>query len=255
MSEWKPYGCDDDYSDGLLWSGLQVSCQGDEQSQRRAANAGESGPVYGFDTEYASDYHRIDLRRVARMHKTLSKVEAGLTKLQAARGYVRSYGEYLGRVAEVLGCAGMVFERERSGHYTSPGQRYRWTTVGEGVNEANHRILPVAAGSGRARAAAAGAGERGGGVVKRPLSMDEKLERQSARWHGQRCKVALDHLVFHQTEADLWKRVDGTSGRLTRIWQERADHNAEDVGSYARQAAHHALLALAAAEKGGPDHG
>jgi hypothetical protein len=136
-SEWKPYGVDDDYSDGLLWSGLQVSCQGDEQSQRRSGEA-ERGAVYGFGVVYA-DVHTVELRKVRRMAKTLEKIERGLDKLQQSRGYVRSYGEYLGRVAEVLGCGGFCIEREKEVQ-ARIGQRWNWLTVGEGVNAANHRI-------------------------------------------------------------------------------------------------------------------
>lgn len=91
--------------------------------------------------------------------------------------------------------------------------------------------------------------------MKRSMSYDEKAERQSARWHGQRCKVALEHLVFHQTEATMWRNVDGTSGTLTKLWQERADRNAEDVGTHARRAAHHALAALALAAGEAVAHG
>lgn len=134
---WVPWGCDDDYSDGLKWSGLRVSCQGDERSQRRAAEAGENGPVYGFDTEY-HDVWRLDLRTVRRMEKTLARVEKKLAALQEARGYVRSYGEYLGRVAEALGCAGVCFERERQAY---SGSRWDWLSIGDGVNRANHRIF------------------------------------------------------------------------------------------------------------------
>lgn len=134
-SAYQPYGVDDSYSDGLLWSGLQASCQGD----RSTRNATERpSAVYGFDVEYY-DMHRLDLRTVRRMEKTLTKLERGLAKLTEARGYVRSYGEYLGRVAEALGCTGMVFLRgERSRQIT--GQRWDWMSVGDGVNRANNLI-------------------------------------------------------------------------------------------------------------------
>jgi hypothetical protein len=136
-SAWQPYGVDDDYSDGLKWSGLRVSCQGDEQSQTRAGR-GESGSVYGFSTEY-HDCWKLDLRTVRRMAKTLETIDRKMDKLQEARGYVASYGEYLGRVAEVLGCAGFCFTRDARSADIS-GQKYEFTTVGDGVNRANHRI-------------------------------------------------------------------------------------------------------------------
>ena len=73
------------------------------------------------------------------MAKTLEAIDKGLDKLSAARGYARSYGEYLGRVSEVLGCAGMAFERNAKSREIS-GQRWDWTSIGDGVNRANHAI-------------------------------------------------------------------------------------------------------------------
>jgi hypothetical protein len=135
--EWVPYGVDDDYSDGLLWSGLRVSCQGDDRSQLRAGE-GEQGAVYGFDCEYR-DVYAVDLRKVRRMAKTLEKLQKGLGKITETRGYARSYGEYLGRVAEVFGCSGVVIERtQRTQRYGA--QRWDWVSVGDGVNRVNHLI-------------------------------------------------------------------------------------------------------------------
>jgi hypothetical protein len=145
---WRPLGVDDGYSDGLLWSGLRCSCQGDEKSQLRADGRGESGPVYGFDTEYHDEYgQHVDLRKVRRMHKTLELVAKKLAALTEARGYVRSYGEYLGRVGEALGCAGMCFQRHTNGIVNPSWRsqrwedlRWDWMSIGDGVNRANHRI-------------------------------------------------------------------------------------------------------------------
>jgi len=138
-SQWTPQGVDDDYSDGLLWSGLRASCQGDARSRQRAdENAGESGPVYGFGTEY-HDVFRLDLRRVRRMQKTLEKVEKGLEKLREARGYVRSFGEYCGRLAEVMGCKGVVIARGQRQQVTS-GLGWDWMSIGDGVNRINQLI-------------------------------------------------------------------------------------------------------------------
>lgn len=134
-----PYGCDDDYSDGLLWSGLRISCQGDARSRQRAEGQGESGPVYGFGVSYADQYHTLDLRRVRRMAKTLERIERGLGLLQERRGYVHTYGEYVGRVAEVLGCAGLVVERSARSREVS-GLRYDWLGTGDGINAVNRLI-------------------------------------------------------------------------------------------------------------------
>jgi hypothetical protein len=134
VSGWKPYGVEDSYSDGLLWTGLQVSCQGDKDSRVRMGE-GDRGAVYGFDVEYR-DVWSVDLRKARRMSKTLDKIEKGMARLSEQRGYVRSYGEYLGRVAEVLGCAGIGIDGT-PGRY---GSRYRWMSIGDGVNAANHLI-------------------------------------------------------------------------------------------------------------------
>ena len=100
-----PYGLDDTYGDGHLWSGLETYCQGDAQSASRDRDA-----VYGFSAEYR-DVYTVDVRKARRMIKTLEKIERSLNKLSEARGYVQNYGDYCGRVAEALGCQGMIFER------------------------------------------------------------------------------------------------------------------------------------------------
>jgi hypothetical protein len=134
--QWLPNGTDDTYGDGLLYSGLRTSCQGDEDSRRRAVRGERIEPVYGFSCEYR-DEHSVDLRKAKRMLRTLDKVERGLAKLVETRGYVKSYGEYIGRVAEVVGCAGMGFERRETAYN---GNRWDWMSVGDGVNRVNHAI-------------------------------------------------------------------------------------------------------------------
>jgi hypothetical protein len=126
-----PYGLDDDYSDGLLYSGLRVSCQGDTNSRAR-----EYEPVYGFTVEYR-DVFAVDARKARRMTKTLDKLEKGLARLSEMRGYVQTYGEYCGRVAEVLGCIGIAYDMPRD-RYAS--DRWTWLSVGDGINRINHRI-------------------------------------------------------------------------------------------------------------------
>lgn len=135
-SEWMPYGVDDDYSDGLLWSGLQLRCQGDEQSRSRAAEGLRDAPVYGFDCEY-HEVWGLGLRKARRILKTLEHLDKKLAKIDELRGRVTSYGEYVGRIAEAFGCAGIGFKRDARSYN---GQQYEWVTVGYGVNQINHRI-------------------------------------------------------------------------------------------------------------------
>jgi hypothetical protein len=125
-------GVDDDYSGGLLYSGIRVRCHGDSNSQLLA------DPVYGFDAVY-HDLWMIDLPRARRVLKTLEKLDRGLDRLREARGYARTFGEYLGRVAEAMGCAGIAIETTPEGQRFS-GERWRWQTIGEGVNSVNNRI-------------------------------------------------------------------------------------------------------------------
>jgi hypothetical protein len=127
----QPEGPDDRYSDGPLYSGLQLRCQGDAQSRERAIAGDRESGVYGYECEY-HDLHSVDRRAAVRMAKTLTTLEAKLSKLQEQRGYVRTYGEYCGRVAEALGCVGIAHvrtERERA----TCGERWIWRTLGDGI--------------------------------------------------------------------------------------------------------------------------
>jgi hypothetical protein len=133
---WQPYGPDDDYRAGLLYSGLQLCCQGDHDSRRRTITGDREEPVYGFDVTY-HDVYSVDRRCAVRMAKTLQLIETKLSRLQEKRGYVRTYGEYCGRVAEVLGCDGVCLEREPNSH---TAERWRWETIGDGINHINRKI-------------------------------------------------------------------------------------------------------------------
>jgi hypothetical protein len=133
--QWYPYGLSDEYNydGGLLWTGLHVACQGDTKSQ-----AGDREPVYGFSCDYREVYS-IDLGKARRMLKTLELLTKKLEKIGEARGYVKSYGEYCGRIAEVFGCKGIGIEKPVKAR-TITGQRWEWLSIGDGVNRVNHRI-------------------------------------------------------------------------------------------------------------------
>src|SRR5262245_7700086 len=51
QSQWLPESLEDYYGRGPLWSGLRVSCQGDERTQTRT-DQGQSGPVYSWHVTY-----------------------------------------------------------------------------------------------------------------------------------------------------------------------------------------------------------
>ena len=129
-SGWAPYGLDDSYSDGILYSGLRARCQGTDDKR-----GGAREPVYGFDVSY-QDQYAVDLRQARRMVKTLEKIERGLAKMTETRGYVRSWGEYCGRLAEIFGCKGIVIQKSAEAERRS-GYRWDVQTVGDGVNRIN----------------------------------------------------------------------------------------------------------------------
>jgi len=129
--QWLPRFIDD--ANGVRVGSLQVSCQGDERTQLRDRD----DAVYGYACEYREPY-AIDLRTAEAMAKTLRIVNNRLNKISEARGYTRSFGDYVGRVAEALGCSGIAVERKETAHNNS---RYDWLSIGDGVNRINHRIL------------------------------------------------------------------------------------------------------------------
>src|SRR5262245_27176880 len=129
-----PWGLSDRY-DGPLYSGLRARCQGDQSS--RKAEAREQA-VYGSDVGYSEQYH-VDLREARRMVKMLEAIDRGLAKLAAKRGYARGWGQYLGRLAEVLRCEGIVIDRGQDHEHRS-GYRYDWLSVGVGITAADNLI-------------------------------------------------------------------------------------------------------------------
>jgi hypothetical protein len=133
-----PEGPDDHYSAGTLWSGLRLRCQGDEQSRARAGEGQRDTPVYGYSCEY-HDVYSVDRRMAIRMAKTLTDLDRKLDKLTDQRGYARTYGEYVGRVAEIFGCAGIAFTRTARSRDTT-GERWIWTSVGSGVTRIDQQI-------------------------------------------------------------------------------------------------------------------
>jgi hypothetical protein len=132
------YGVDDDYDNGILYSNLRISCQGDEKSRLRE-HIGHNGAVYGWDVLY-HDVYTVDARKATRMSKTLALIERKLRQLADRRGYAGNFGDYCGRVAEALGCVGMVETRGEKGR-VNVGDKFRWhANIGDGINAINNAI-------------------------------------------------------------------------------------------------------------------
>lgn len=112
---------------------LELNSQGERTNAQRG--------LYGFDVRYRN-VSFIEARDAQRMHQTLTRLNNGMSKLYAKRGMVQSFGEYVGRVAEVLGIETIVFDYTPEGsHSWSHDERdYRHRSIGDGVNEVNHKV-------------------------------------------------------------------------------------------------------------------
>lgn len=128
-SQHVPSPVDDEYGDGHLYSGLRLEAQGDSDSQRRTD---EREPVYGWSLEYHDPY-RCDRRKVQRMSKTMEALHKRLARLQEQRGYPRTFPEYCGRLAEVMGCEGIVVPRSQRSERLHTLTRWDWCGIGDGV--------------------------------------------------------------------------------------------------------------------------
>jgi hypothetical protein len=132
-SSWVPYGLSDDYN-GPLYSNLELRCQGDSDSRQRPADREQ---VYGFSCEYR-DLWSVDARKAERMYKTLKTIATKLEKLVETRGYTKTFGEYCGRIAEVIGAKGFMLDRPASKYNDAGWDQY---SIGDGVNRINHLIF------------------------------------------------------------------------------------------------------------------
>lgn len=130
-----PYGLSDRY-DGPLYSDLVARCQGDTGSQQ---STDRESAVYGFGPLEYRERHSTDLRDAERMVKTLKSLDRGLAKLAETRGYARSYGEFIGRLAEVLKCKGIAMQRTHE-HAAMMGHTWEWLSIGDGVRAIHNRI-------------------------------------------------------------------------------------------------------------------
>jgi hypothetical protein len=118
-----------------LLNNLQITSQGTNKDRDR---------VYGFEVRYR-DVYAIDLSLAEKMVKTLRKVNAGMDKLTAKRGYVGpgNFGEYVGRVAEVIGATKILYVQDRprrSSWLMHDDVDYTVLNLGDGVNHVNHVV-------------------------------------------------------------------------------------------------------------------
>lgn len=113
--------------------GLTANSQGDGK---------EPGRLYGFDALYLEAGH-IDERKAGGHYRTLRTINGKLRKMQEARGYVKTFGEYVGRLAEVLGKDTVIIRTVGKGAgWSHDDNRYDFLTIGDGVRWIDDTVVP-----------------------------------------------------------------------------------------------------------------
>lgn len=102
---------------------LQITSQGQQ--------ADRSAKLYGWDIRYISPYS-VDYRDAEKMYRTLRKILERLDKIIVKRGYAKTYGDYVGRFAEVVGATEILYSTGRATSSFDDGT-YRRMNLGEGV--------------------------------------------------------------------------------------------------------------------------
>lgn len=106
----------------LRFENLLITSQGNDRDADRR--------LYGFEIRY-QDVYAVSKGDVTEMAQTLNRFDAKLSKLRDARGYPTSFGEYVARIAEVVGAKTMLFERAPKLKYHDD---YARTDIADGRN-------------------------------------------------------------------------------------------------------------------------
>lgn len=94
---------DGPYNGGLhRIEGLAVTSQGE--------NSRADHGLYGFHVEF-TDVRFVRTRDAEQIFRTLAFIDRRLSKIAAKRGDVRTFGEFVGRVAEVIGAETILFQK------------------------------------------------------------------------------------------------------------------------------------------------
>lgn len=107
------------------WQGLTVTAQGDSRSSERIAE--RQWPVYAERLGYQSHGDVVTAECAKRYADTLGAIERGLSKLSEHDGQPLSFGDYCGRVAQVVGARD--FRVERNGEWSAPSDAHNLATV------------------------------------------------------------------------------------------------------------------------------
>lgn len=111
---------------GWYLDDLRIYSQGNDDDRERR--------LYAFRAEFKK--FSLELNEAVKCVKTLSRIEKGLNRLTEKRGYAKSFGEYVARVAEVLGAKVVVFPKERRRSYDADDHRYR--SLGDARSHIEH---------------------------------------------------------------------------------------------------------------------
>ena len=111
---------------------LEIWCQGENDAK-------DGRRLYGFSIRY-KDVYAVERDDAGKMYRTLTLIEKRLAKIQETRSYPKSFGEYVGRVAEAIGpgkgvnAQTMILEtpKDQTGSWHHEIE-YRYRTIGEGV--------------------------------------------------------------------------------------------------------------------------
>lgn len=96
-------------------------------------NLEKSRGIFGFTLAYHQPYMvKTDSARA--MYMTLKRIEAALTRIYNARGPVKSFGEYVGRIAEALHIETIAFYSNRQKITSSYDDNdFRFESLGDGI--------------------------------------------------------------------------------------------------------------------------
>lgn len=138
LEEGKVRNISDGYNDvpTRYYAGLDVRNQLDD----RNGGLGTLCQSYGWHLEY-HDVYLVNSHRASKMYKTLSRLEKRFEAISARRSYPNSFGEYVGRVAEILGIDTFYFYSRHASDYDDC--EFQILPVGDAIGKINEMSLEV----------------------------------------------------------------------------------------------------------------
>jgi len=110
------------------------------QNARDARDIREPEYSYGWEVAYR-DVYKIGYARAQRMVATLHKVSNGLAKLERDMGAPQTFGDYMARVAKVLGVKRTAWPTRENPNVSYDQNEYQFGTVGDGVGIVRNRMI------------------------------------------------------------------------------------------------------------------